>query len=127
MTDTATKLMIPGAGAAALPLTEHGPVQPPLGEPLDGPMHHRGVLMWGSPESGVFTGLWECDAGRFRTEFGEDGGECIHVVSGRLIARHDDGTVTEVGPGDTMTFPPGWRGIWECPTPFRKFYTVFKV
>lgn len=127
MADTATQPMITGAAAPALPLTEHGPVQPPLGEPLDGPMNHRGVVMWRSADGAAFTGLWECDAGRFRVAYGDDDVESIHVVSGRLIARHDDGSVTEVGPGDAMTFPPGWRGVWECPEPFRKFYAIFKA
>lgn len=122
-----TGQLITGAEAAEYALTEHGSIDPVIGKPLDGPMNHRGVITWANADHSVFTGLWECDAGRFRTTFGEDGGECIHVVSGTMTAHSDDGTSTTVGPGDVLTFTPGWSGIWECHTPFRKFYTIFKV
>ncbi len=128
MGETATtRMMIPGSEAPTMKLDDWGWLEPPAGEPLDGPMRQRGVEMWRSPDGRILTGLWECDAGRLRADFDETGGEFIHVVGGRLICHAGDGTVTELGPGDTMTFPPGWTGIWQCPVAMRKFYTVFKI
>jgi uncharacterized cupin superfamily protein len=128
MSETAiARLMIPGSEAASMELADWGLLEPPVGEALDGPMRQRGVEMWRSADGKILTGLWEVDAGRLRADFDESGGEFIHVVGGRLICHAEDGTVTELVPGDTMTFPPGWKGIWECPVPMRKFYTVFKL
>lgn len=127
MSDGSSRLAILGSEAAEYKLEEYGELGPPVGVPLDGPMNHRGVAMWNSEDGSILTGLWECDAGRLRADFGPDGGEFIHLVSGHMTCLHDDGTLTELGPGDTMTFPPGWTGTWDCKTPMRKFYTVFKV
>ena len=34
-------------------------------------------------------------------------GHLMHVVSGRMVVRMDDGTETEFGPGDVGVIPPG--------------------
>ena len=34
-------------------------------------------------------------------------GHLIHVVSGRIVVRMDDGSETEFGPGDVGSSPPG--------------------
>lgn len=120
-------LRISADEAPAFPLTEYGPMSPSVGVPLDGPMNHRGVSIWDSPEGNILTGLWECDAGRFRADFPDDSGEMVHLVRGSMTCTHDDGTVIELKAGDVTTFPPGWRGVWDCHEPMRKFYTVFKL
>ena len=124
---TNAPLLISTEEAPGYPLTEYGPMSPAVGVPLDGPMNHRGVSMWDSADGKIITGLWECDAGRFRANFPDDGGETVHIVSGSMTCTADDGSVLELKPGDVMTFPPGWRGVWNCHQPLRKFYTVFKL
>jgi EutQ-like cupin domain len=34
-------------------------------------------------------------------------GHLIHVLSGRIVVRMDDGSETEFGPGDVGSIPPG--------------------
>lgn len=92
---------------------------------VGGKMEARGREVWVSPDERVGTGIWECDAGTFRARFA-DRGEFIHVVSGSMTCTAEDGTVVELGPGDAMTFPPGWTGEWNVHEPLRKLYCEFK-
>jgi uncharacterized cupin superfamily protein len=92
----------------------------------DGPMATRGVETWRSDDEQIGTGIWECDTGRFTARFA-NGGEFIQVVRGRMTCTAEDGTVTELGPGDAMTFPPGWTGEWHVHEPLRKLYCEFKA
>ena len=110
----------------AMDLDEYGPISASIGVALDGPMSHRGKVFWSKADESVFVGLWEVDAGRISCEFAGEG-EMVHVVKGRIIATTDTGEATELGEGDIFTFTPGWKGIWEMPTPMRKFYTTFKA
>lgn len=114
-------LKIDPAGAASAQLEAWGAI----GSAIDGEMTTRGVEHWRSADERVGTGIWECDAGRFRAHF-RDRGEFIQVVSGRMTCTAEDGTVTELGPGDAMTFPPGWAGEWHVHEPLRKLYCEFK-
>ena len=34
-------------------------------------------------------------------------GHLIHVISGRMVVRMDDGSEAELGPGDVGSIPPG--------------------
>ena len=96
-----------------------------IGSAREGPMATRGIETWRSDDGAIGTGIWECDAGRFTARFAE-GGEFIQVISGRMTCTATDGTVTELGPGDAMTFPPGWTGEWQVHEPLRKLYCEFK-
>ena len=42
-----------------------------------------------------------------------------------MTCTEDGGTVTEIGPGDSMTFAPGWSGIWDIHETLRKVYAIF--
>ena len=119
-------LKIDDATAAALVLEERGPMQEPLGTVLDGPIGTRGRRLWTSPDGRVWTTVWECDAGRFHTVFDGEG-EVIRIIEGRLTCLADDGTTTELSPGDTMTFPPGWRGEWRVHARLRKIACCFRL
>lgn len=96
-----------------------------IGSAMDGPMETRGREVWRSTDERVGTGIWECDAGRFRARF-EGRGEFIQIVSGSMTCIEENGPTTELGPGDAMTFPPGWTGEWQVHTPLRKLYCEFK-
>ncbi len=106
-------------------LDEYGPINEHIGVALDGPMSHRGKVFWSREDDSVTCGLWEVDAGRFSCAFDGEG-EMVHVVKGEIIATEENGTVTRLGEGDIFVFAPGWTGVWEMPTPMRKFFTTFK-
>ena len=91
-----------------------------------GTIEMRDRETWSSADGSVVTGVWECDAGRFRPDFGAYG-ELMHVVSGEVECTGDDGTVTTLRPGDSMTFPRGWTGEWDVRSPLRKVYCTFQA
>jgi uncharacterized cupin superfamily protein len=113
-----------GGYAHDMELDEYGPIGASIGVPLDGPMTHRGKVFWSRADSSVTCGLWEVDAGKFSCSFDGEG-EMVHVVKGSVGETADTGEVIELGEGDVYTFTPGWSGIWEIPTPMRKFFTTF--
>lgn len=106
-------------------LPEGSAVAPPLGEPLDGAViGTRGIVTWRSADGNSLTGIWECDAGSFHAA--QDGWiELVVLVSGRMRAMRDDGSVVELGPGDHYVFTPDWSGVWEIIEPMRKHYAIF--
>lgn len=112
--------------AAALELDEYGPLKPPVGQPLDGPMTTSGKVFWRSADEKIMTGVWECSAGRLRADF-DNAGEMVHVVSGTIRALADDGEERVIGPGESATFPAHWKGVWELATPMRKLYCTFDL
>jgi uncharacterized protein len=115
---------ISDADAAAMDLPVYGPLQPPVGTPLDGEMITSGTVFFRSENGVIVTGLWECSAGRMRADFGNDG-EMVHVVKGTLHAIADSGEEWTLKPGDTATFPPYWTGIWVLEQPMRKLFCVY--
>ena len=116
---------ISDAEAATLTLDEYGPLSAPVGTALDGPMPTAGKVFWRSDNGAIMTGVWEVGAGRMRADFGNDG-EMVHVVAGTIEARSDDGEELTIGPGESATFPPHWKGVWTMATPMRKLYCTFR-
>lgn len=122
---TATTIApISDAAAATMELDDYGPLAPPVGTPLDGPMATSGKVFWRSENGIILAGIWEVAAGRMQADFGNDG-EMVHVVKGTLHAIADDGAEHVLRPGDTATFPPFWKGVWEIKEPMRKLFCVF--
>ena len=119
-------LTIDDAIATSLELEPVGFMREPWGTALDCPMEMRRCELWRSDDGRITTGVWECDAGRFQTYF--DGvGEFIRVITGDMTCTADDGTTVALGPGDSMTFPPGWSGVWAVHVPMRKIFCGFEA
>ena len=112
--------------AATMELDDYGPLQPPVGTALDGPMGTSGKVFWQSEDGRIAAGVWEVAAGRMRADFGNDG-EMVHVVAGTIQVRADDGEEQTIGPGQSATFPPHWKGVWTLESPMRKLYCTFKL
>jgi uncharacterized protein len=105
-------------------LEDWGPLAPPLATALDGPMATHGLDLWNADDESVATGTWQCGPGRSRWDF-TDNGELVHVLSGRMTCRHDDGAEVELSAGSTAVFPKGWAGTWEVHETLRKVYVIF--
>ncbi len=84
----------------------------------------RALELWRAPDSGAITGVWECDPGTFRVDFGH-AGEFAHVLHGHVTCRSDDGDMFDLHAGDVMTFVPGWSGEWTAHSRVRKIYCTF--
>jgi uncharacterized cupin superfamily protein len=87
-------------------------------------MATRGLTQWASPNGRIETGTWECEPGLSRREL-TGNGELVHVLSGSMEVTPDGGEAVVLGPGDSMTFPTGWQGIWRITETLRAVYTVF--
>jgi len=109
------------AEVASLPLDASRPFATLEG----GTLATRGRVTWRNDDWSAFTGVWECDHGRFHAEFAEHG-EFVHIISGEVDCVSDaDGSAFTLGPGDTMTFPQGWTGEWTVRSVLRKVYAAF--
>ncbi|WP_225340144.1 cupin domain-containing protein [Agrobacterium tomkonis] len=68
-------------------------------------------------------GVWECTPGRFKAAR-ETNSEICHIVSGRVSLHNSDGTSRDVGPGEMLVLPIGWRREWTIHEKTRKLYIL---
>lgn len=80
--------------------------------------------LWTSPDGAVDIGLWECNPGRFTADRSE-AAEFCYFLAGRIVMTHLDGSKKELGPGDAIMLPRGWKGEWEILEHTRKIYVFY--
>lgn len=80
------------------------------------------VTLWQSADSRVEIGIWECTEGHF-TAFREAASEKCHIISGRITIK-DGEQSRDLGPGDFVAMPLGWRGEWTVHERVRKLYIL---
>ncbi|QPC91082.1 cupin domain-containing protein [Mesorhizobium sp. INR15] len=68
-------------------------------------------------------GIWECTPGLFTADR-SDSSEICHIISGRVEMRRADGETRELGPGDLLVLPLGWKGEWRIRETTRKLYMI---
>jgi uncharacterized cupin superfamily protein len=77
--------------------------------------------LWSAPDGSLEIGVWECTPGRFSADRSA-AAEFCYFLSGRIVMTHIDGTRRELGPGDAIMLPRGWKGDWEIVEHTRKIY-----
>jgi uncharacterized protein len=80
--------------------------------------------LYESAADGLAAGIWACEPGRWRIEFGPNEHEYFIVLEGRARIHADHGEVTEAGPGQAVVIPAGFRGSFEVLEPMRKHFVV---
>jgi uncharacterized cupin superfamily protein len=71
----------------------------------------------------LWSGLWECSAGKFRWVYDCD--EIIEIREGECVVREEGtGIVHRLRAGDAAYFPRGLVAHWEVPTFVRKFFVL---
>jgi uncharacterized cupin superfamily protein len=81
----------------------------------------RAVRLTESPDGKLFTGIWDCTAGKFRWIYWFD--EIVHILEGEV--RVDDGTKTHVlVPGSAAYFPSGLETVWVVPKYVKKMFVL---
>ena len=65
-------------------------------------------------------------SGKTRSEINEPYGvdEFMYFLEGGVTLTSSDGTVTEVGPGEGVTIPKEWTGIWDTDG-YRKIWVIY--
>lgn len=90
---------------------------------FEGDQQEAAVELWASPDGRISLGVWECTPGRFTADRSTSTEFC-HFLSGRIEMTHEDGRVQVFGPGDAITLPQGWKGIWRVVERVRKIYVI---
>jgi len=93
---------------------------------VEGNQLEAAKALWTSDDGLVEVGVWECSPGRF-TAARDDNSEICHIVSGRVTLTGPGGTSREVGPGELLILPIGWRGEWTIHEHTRKLYMTYSV
>jgi len=65
-------------------------------------------------------------SGKTRSEINEPYGvdEFMFFLEGGVTLTSSDGTVTEIGPGEGVTIPKEWTGIWDTDG-YRKIWVIY--
>ncbi|MFZ2987555.1 cupin domain-containing protein [Ideonella sp.] len=82
--------------------------------------------LYESAAEGVAAGIWDCEPGRWRIEFGPNEHEYFHVLHGLARVHDEAGGVVEVGPGQAVMIPANFRGSFEVLTPMRKHFVIIE-
>ena len=82
--------------------------------------------LYQAPVDGVAAGIWTCEPGRWRIEFGPAEHEYFIVLEGRARLHDEAGRVTDVGPGQAAMIPAGFRGSFEVLERVRKHFVVIE-
>ncbi len=68
--------------------------------------------------------IWEKEASEFDWYY-DDTEECL-LLEGRVAVTSEDGSRTEFGAGDFVTFPKGLRCTWKITEPVKKHYNFIQ-
>ena len=84
------------------------------------------TALWSSPDGLIDIGVWECTPGQFTADRSH-AAEFCHFLSGRIVMTHQDGRRQELGPGDALLLPKGWKGEWKILEHTRKIYVFMQA
>jgi uncharacterized protein len=72
----------------------------------------------------VYAGVWACEVGAWRIEMGAREDEFFYVTEGRCRLTDDDGVAVEIGAGESVVIPAGFKGTFAVLTPLKKHYMI---
>ena len=84
----------------------------------------RNWVLHEDASTGLCVGIWECEPGRWRIEFGANEHEYFIVLSGRCRVHKAAGGYEEFGPGQAVVLPPLFRGSFEVLETMRKDFVI---
>jgi len=94
---------------------------PPVTQTEDG-VTTDDVEVFRTAESDFDAGMWRSDEAHWDIE-SYPYNEYFHVLEGSVTLTSADGHVSEIGPGDSVVIPLGWKGRWDSPG-VTKIYVV---
>ena len=80
------------------------------------------VNVFESGDGKLFSGIWRSTPGAWRVIYDET--EYCHITQGRARISCDDGTIKDVGVGDSFVIEGGFCGIWEVLEDMEKHYMI---
>ena len=99
------------------------PAKTPKPTAIEGTPAEAGQALWTSVDGTMKIGIWECTPGRFPSNR-EAASETCYIMSGRVRITNEDGSFKEIGAGEMLVLPRGWRGEWNILELTRKIYVI---
>ncbi|PIL21348.1 hypothetical protein P775_04990 [Puniceibacterium antarcticum] len=90
---------------------------------VSGNQREAAKALFQSNDKALNIGIWDCSPGRFTADRAESSETC-YILSGRVTLHDSDGRAQDLGAGDMMTLPKGWRGEWTIHEQTRKIYIL---
>ena len=82
------------------------------------------VQLWVSEDGKTKIGVWECTQGEFTADRSKEAEYC-HILSGSAsVQNHNDSHSRNLGSGDLLVLPIGWKGSWIIHEHLRKLYVL---
>ncbi|MDO8982421.1 cupin domain-containing protein [Cypionkella sp.] len=95
----------------------------PKSTSIEGNQQEASIALFTSADGKVEIGVWECTPGRFTADRSASSEFC-HFISGKLEMTHADGSKAQLGAGDAIALPLGWKGEWRVIEQVRKLYVI---
>lgn len=89
-----------------------------------GDPERRTWVLHESAAEGLSAGIWECEPGRWRIEFGPHEHEYFIVLEGLCRVHDVEGRAESFGPGQAVVLPPGFQGSFEVIERMRKHFVI---
>ena len=97
----------------------------PKATSFEGDQQEASVALFASADGKVEIGVWECTPGRFTADRSQSSEFC-HFISGKIEMTHADGSKVQLGAGDAIALPLGWKGEWRVIEQVRKLYVIMQ-
>lgn len=97
----------------------------PKATSFEGSQQEASTALFTSADGKVEIGVWECTPGRFTADRSASSEFC-HFISGRIEMTHADGSKVQLGAGDAIALPLGWKGEWRVIEQVRKLYVIMQ-
>ena len=121
-----------------MPLIKFGATPPATAPDIDHPRPER--LLQGRPRRETWNlaspavagaqmdaGLWRCEPGHWRIALDADCSELFTVLAGRCRVHDEAGGFEDVGPGEALILPAGFRGSFEVLETLTKSYAILSA
>ncbi len=75
-----------------------------------------------SPDRCFCAGAWASEVGEWKVQYTEQ--EYCHILEGRSVLTHEDGSAQEFSAGMEFIVPRGFVGTWRVVEPTRKRFVI---
>ena len=79
---------------------------------------------WSSREGGISRGIWMSTPGAQTMDRDAHTWEHFHVLEGLVEICDEAGICRRLGPGDSASIPPGFKGVWRTIETVRKSFVT---
>lgn len=90
---------------------------------LSGNPVQTATYIYTSPDNLFAAGIWTCEIGKFRIDFGR--AEFIQILAGVVIVTDAEGVSKTYRAGDAFVTPKGFSGTWDVIEPIKKHFTWY--